>query len=55
MTNNRLIGLLYTGISFKAIGCQMVYHYTVVGRRVFLNQHRERFDKFRNTTCNVAA
>ena len=30
----QIIGMHITGMSFKAIGRQMVYHYTVVGRLV---------------------
>ena len=53
----QIIGMQSTGISFKAIECQMSYHYTVVRRlgRKHTQTNTERLAKTRKTTCNIAA
>jgi IS30 family transposase len=44
-----------TGMSFKAIGRQMGYHYTVVSRlvRKHTNKQCERLAKIRQTMGNI--
>ena len=44
-----------TGMSFKAIGRQMGYHYTVVSRlvRKHTQANNERLAKIRQTTGNI--
>ncbi len=49
----QIIGMRPTWISFKAIGRQMGYHYTV--NKTHPNQHLERLVTIQKTTCNVAA
>ena len=52
----QIIGMHTTGLSFKAIGRQMGYHYAVVSRLVrkhTTNQQCERFAKIRQTTGNT--
>ena len=48
------MGMHATWMSFKAIGCQMGYHYTVVSRQVRKHtQQCERLAKIRQTTGNI--
>jgi IS30 family transposase len=51
----QIIGMHTTGMSFKAIGRQIGYHYAVVTRlvRKHTNQQCERLAKIRQTTDNI--
>jgi hypothetical protein len=52
----QIIGMHTTGMSFKAIGRQMGYHYTVVSRLVRKHTQPdqcERLAKIRKTTGNI--
>ena len=51
----QIIGMHTAGMSFKAIGRQMGYHYTVVSQlvRKHTNQQCERLAKIRQTTGNI--
>ena len=51
------IGMRPIGISFKAIGCQMGYYYTIVSRlvRQHIQTNIAEVAKIRKTVCNVAA
>jgi hypothetical protein len=50
----QIIGMHTTGMSFKAIGRQMGYHYTVVpGEKTHTYQQCERLAKIRQTTDNI--
>jgi hypothetical protein len=52
----QIIDMHTTGMSFKAIGRQMGYHYTcsqLTGEKTHTNQHCERLAKIRQATGNI--
>jgi IS30 family transposase len=53
----QIIGIHTTGMSFKAIGGQMGYHYTVVSRlvRKHTQTNNVRLAKIRQTTGNISS